>query len=74
MEPSRRWVFLVLGRGVRLVATLGFVGVDADTLFWVRALQVMLLLFVVPFVFATGEPRTALVSCSIRPGGRSSTR
>lgn len=57
---SRRWAFLVLGCGVWAVAATSFVGVYADTLFWVRALQVVLLLMVVPFGLALGRPVTAV--------------
>ncbi|MFC9789123.1 cytochrome c oxidase assembly protein [Rhodococcus sp. NPDC127528] len=57
---GRLLCFLLLGCGVWLVAALSFVGVYADTLFWVRALQVVLLLFVVPFGLALGKPVTVL--------------
>ncbi|AGB20939.1 putative membrane protein [Mycobacterium sp. JS623] len=41
-------------------ATMSVIGVYAGTLFWVRALQVLLLLFVIPFFLAMGRPVTAL--------------
>ncbi|EFV12208.1 cytochrome c oxidase assembly protein [Segniliparus rugosus] len=41
-------------------ARAGFLGVYADTLFWVRALQFTVLFFVVPFLLALGKPLTAL--------------
>ncbi|MFT4087216.1 MAG: cytochrome c oxidase assembly protein [Gordonia sp. (in: high G+C Gram-positive bacteria)] len=44
-----------------------FVATYADTLFWVRALQVLLLLTIVPFLLAVGRPITALAS---HPGSR----
>ena len=39
-----------------MTATFSAVGVYAPVLFWVRALQVLLLLFVVPFLLALGRP------------------
>jgi cytochrome c oxidase assembly factor CtaG len=57
---ARRLSFLVLGLAVFVVATCSFVGVYADTLFWVRALQVILLMMVVPFGLAMGRPLTLL--------------
>ncbi|MGW6375420.1 cytochrome c oxidase assembly protein [Rhodococcus sp. NPDC055112] len=52
--------FLVLGCAMWAFAATSFVGVYADTLFWVRALQVVILLFVVPFGLALGKPVTVL--------------
>jgi cytochrome c oxidase assembly factor CtaG len=53
------WWFVV---GVVLViaATMSMVGVYAGVLFWVRALQVLLLLFVAPFFLAMGRPVTVV--------------
>lgn len=50
------------GVGIALwaVATVGAVGSYAYFLFWVRALQVLLLLYVVPFFLAQGRPITVL--------------
>ncbi|MGU3432383.1 cytochrome c oxidase assembly protein [Actinomycetes bacterium M1A6_2h] len=56
----RRLSFVVLGLSMFVVATCSFVGVYADTLFWVRALQVILLMMVVPFGLAMGRPLTVL--------------
>ena len=53
-------VFGVLGSGVWLVAGVSVVGVYSDTLFWVRALQFVLLLLVAPFGLALGRPVTVL--------------
>ncbi|WP_430334900.1 cytochrome c oxidase assembly protein [Rhodococcus sp. ACT016] len=58
--PGRRCCFLVLGCALWLLAAVSFVGVYADTLFWVRALQVVLLFMVVPFGLALGRPVTVL--------------
>jgi cytochrome c oxidase assembly factor CtaG len=53
------WWFVV---GVVLVtlATMSMVGVYVGVLFWVRALQVLLLLFVAPFFLAMGRPVTVV--------------
>ncbi|KAA0023220.1 cytochrome c oxidase assembly protein [Antrihabitans cavernicola] len=60
VDGVRTACFLGLGLFVWILATMSFVGVYADILFWVRALQVLLLLFVVPFGFALGKPVTVL--------------
>ncbi|MCV7196916.1 cytochrome c oxidase assembly protein [Mycobacterium angelicum] len=59
------------GSGIVLwiIATLSAVGEYAYFLFWVRALQVLLLLFVVPFLLAQGRPVTALRD-AVGPSGR----
>jgi cytochrome c oxidase assembly factor CtaG len=57
VELSRR-IFFLTALVLWFLATCGFIGVYADTLFWVRALQVVLLLFVVPFGLASGRPVT----------------
>lgn len=53
---------MVFGAGllVWLLATMSAVGVYAQVLFWVRALQVLLLIFVVPFLLALGRPVTVI--------------
>ncbi|WP_299573383.1 cytochrome c oxidase assembly protein [uncultured Williamsia sp.] len=68
---GRGVVFSLLGVGVWLVATASSVGAYADTLFWVRALQVVLLLLVAPFGLALGMPLTVLrEACSARGRAR----
>lgn len=52
--------FLGLGLTTWVLATMSVIGVYADTLFWVRALQVVMLLFMVPFGLALGRPITVL--------------
>ncbi|WHU47959.1 cytochrome c oxidase assembly protein [Gordonia sp. L191] len=60
-----RAVPFLLGVAVWLISACGFVGVYSDTLFWVRALQIVLVLMVVPFCLALGMPVTvARESCS----------
>jgi cytochrome c oxidase assembly factor CtaG len=51
------WSFAI-GIAVLIVATLSAIGVYDRVLFWVRALQVLLLLVVVPFFLAMGRPVT----------------
>lgn len=59
VRPARRWCF---GSGlvVWALATFSVVAVYAGVLFWMRALQVVLLLMVVPFLLALGQPLTVL--------------
>jgi cytochrome c oxidase assembly factor CtaG len=48
------------GLGLTIIATMSVVGVYAPVLFWVRALQVLLLLSVAPFFLAMGRPVTVV--------------
>jgi cytochrome c oxidase assembly factor CtaG len=59
LPASKRAAFWA-GIAVWVLATMSMVGVYAPVLFWVRALQVLLLLFVVPMLLALGTPVTAL--------------
>ncbi|MDX1870946.1 cytochrome c oxidase assembly protein [Mycolicibacterium sp. 120266] len=58
--PAARRAAFWSGIGVWVLATMSMVGVYAPVLFWVRALQVLLLLFVVPMLLALGTPLTAV--------------
>lgn len=49
-----------VGMLVWLLATISAIGAYAYVLFWVRALQVLLLLYVVPFFIAQAKPVTVL--------------
>ncbi|MEZ0353689.1 cytochrome c oxidase assembly protein [Mycobacterium sp. pR1184] len=51
------------------LATLSAIGSYAYVLFWMRALQVLLLLYVVPFFLAQGKPISILRDAA-GPGGR----
>jgi cytochrome c oxidase assembly factor CtaG len=53
------WCFAI-GAALSIAATMSMVGVYDRVLFWVRALQVLLLLFVVPFFLAMSRPVTVL--------------
>lgn len=62
---TRRYAWwFVVGVALVITATLSFVGAYAPVLFWVRALQVLLLLFVAPFFLAMGRPVTVLSHAS----------
>ena len=60
-----------VGVGVVLwaLATIGAIGAYAYSLFWIRALQVLLLLYVVPFFIAQAKPVT-VVRDALGPAGR----
>lgn len=53
------WCFGI-GCGLWALATMSMIGVYAEVLFWVRALQILMLLFLVPFFLAMGKPLTLL--------------
>ncbi|WP_260861006.1 cytochrome c oxidase assembly protein [Mycobacterium simulans] len=52
--------FFGMGIGLWALATLSAIGSYAYLLFWVRALQVLMLLFVVPFLLVLGKPVTVM--------------
>ena len=68
VKAAQAWCF-----GIAMVlwvlATLSVIGAYAYLLFWMRALQVLLLLFVVPFFIAQGKPVTVLRN-ALGPAGR----
>jgi cytochrome c oxidase assembly factor CtaG len=68
VEHAQAWC---MGIGIVLwaLATISMIGAYAYTLFWVRALQVLLLLYVVPLFIARGKPVT-VVRNALRPAGR----
>jgi cytochrome c oxidase assembly factor CtaG len=59
-SPTRTVYFVALGLGTWVIATMSFLGVYQDVLFWPRAVQNMLLLMVVPLFMAEGAPLTLL--------------
>ncbi|WLP89535.1 cytochrome c oxidase assembly protein [Gordonia sp. NB41Y] len=67
--PWARAVPGVAGGVVWLVSACSFIGVYSDTLFWVRALQVVLLLLVVPFCLALAMPLT-VIRAALGPRGQ----
>ena len=68
VSPPRAW-FLAIAVALWVVATMSVVGVYAYALFWVRALQVLLLLMVVPFFLAMSRPVTVL-RAALGPAGQ----
>jgi cytochrome c oxidase assembly factor CtaG len=64
----RSWCF---GIGVALLVVVGcsFVGVYDDTLFWVRSVQNIVLLMVIPMLLAVGAPLT-LLAAAVPPPAR----
>jgi cytochrome c oxidase assembly factor CtaG len=67
--PAQVWSFRS-GLVVWALATLSVIAVYAPVLFWVRALQVLLLLFVAPFLLALGRPVATLRAASSDSGRR----
>jgi len=57
---ARSWCFLLGGVGSLALVGLSFLGVYADTLFWVRALQNLVLVMLTPMFLALGAPLTML--------------
>ncbi|WP_026303443.1 cytochrome c oxidase assembly protein [Jongsikchunia kroppenstedtii] len=68
VEPARR-VSFYLGTLVWLLASISFVGDLAAERFWVRALQIVLLLYVAPMMMAAGRPISA-IAATLSPAGR----
>ena len=68
VEPVQAGCF---GVGIALwaLATVSAIGAYAYALFWMRALQVLLLLYVAPFFLALGKPVT-VVRSALGPAGR----
>jgi cytochrome c oxidase assembly factor CtaG len=68
VPPGQAWCF---GLGIVLwaLATVSLIGAYAYVLFWVRALQVLLLLYLVPFLLAQGKPITVMRD-AVGPAGR----
>ena len=68
VKPAQAWCF---GVGIALwaLATISAIGAYAYTLFWVRALQVLMLLYVVPLFIALSKPVT-VVRDALGPAGR----
>lgn len=57
---GRLAAFALMGLALWLLSGISMVGVYSGTLMWVRALQTLLLLYVVPFGLASGRPFTVL--------------
>ncbi len=69
--PAVRTVtFLGGGLGVAVIATMSAVGTYDGVLFWIRALQTILLLLVAPLFVAMGRPLTLAIAAAPGPGDR----
>ncbi len=70
-QPVRPAQAACFGVGIVLwvLATASVIGAYAYVLFWMRALQVLMLLYVVPFFIAVGKPVT-VVRDALGPAGR----
>jgi cytochrome c oxidase assembly factor CtaG len=62
--------FCGLGLGFLVIATMSWVGVYQPVLFWVRAVQTVLLVLVVPLFLALGRPVTLTATVFPRAGAR----
>jgi cytochrome c oxidase assembly factor CtaG len=67
---ARRIWFLGLGLGFLVIATMSFVGVYQSVLFYVRAVQTVLLVLVVPLFLALGRPISLAIAVFPRVGAR----
>lgn len=75
-----RTTYFLAGLATILLVTVSFVGAYADTLFWVRAVQTVVLLMITPLLLVMGAPLTLLlasvpdrVASRLRKAGRSLT-
>jgi cytochrome c oxidase assembly factor CtaG len=69
--PAGRGVlFIGVGLGFGVIATMSFVGVYQPVLFYVRAVQTVLLLLVVPLFLALGRPLSLFIAALPRAGQR----
>ena len=75
-RTGRTVAFCGAGLGVLVIATMSWVGVYQNVLFYARATQTVLLVLVVPLFLAMGKPLTLLVAAFPgagrvfhRPGG-----
>ncbi len=66
-------LFCGLGLGFGIIATMSFVGVYQPVLFYVRSVQTVLLLLVVPLFLALGRPLTLVIAVLPRFGSRLET-
>jgi cytochrome c oxidase assembly factor CtaG len=67
---GRGLAFGIGGLGVLVVATMSFIGVYQGVLFYIRSVQTILLLLVVPLFVALGAPLTLAIGALPRLGAR----
>ena len=70
---ARRVWFLGLGLGFLVIATMSWVGVYQPVLFYVRAVQTVLLVLVVPLFLTLGRPISLAIAVFPRAGARVET-
>jgi cytochrome c oxidase assembly factor CtaG len=68
--PGRMFSFYLGGLGVLVIATMSFLGVYQGVLFYIRSVQTILLLLVVPLFTALGRPLTLITAALPRFGRR----
>jgi cytochrome c oxidase assembly factor CtaG len=69
--PAGRVIaFCGLGLGFGVIATMSFVGVYQPVLFYIRSVQTVLLLLVVPLFVAMGRPLSLVIAALPRAGKR----
>ncbi|HEY7324543.1 MAG TPA: cytochrome c oxidase assembly protein [Streptosporangiaceae bacterium] len=65
---GRAVLFLGLGLGFGVIATMSFIGVYYPVLFYIRSVQTVLMLLVVPLFLALGRPLSLIGAVSPRAG------
>jgi cytochrome c oxidase assembly factor CtaG len=69
--PAGRIIaFCGLGLGFTVIATMSFVGVYLPVLFYVRSVQTILFLLVIPLFLALGRPLSLFIAAAPGPGRR----
>jgi cytochrome c oxidase assembly factor CtaG len=67
---GRTFAFCGLGLGFAVLATMSFVGVYQSVLFYVRSVQTILFLLVIPLFLALGRPLSLFIEAVPGPGRR----
>jgi len=67
---GRTFAFCGLGLGFAVLATMSFVGVYESVLFYVRSVQTILFLLVIPLFLALGRPLSLFIEAVPGPGRR----
>jgi cytochrome c oxidase assembly factor CtaG len=67
---ARTFAFCGLGLGFAVLGTMSFVGVYQPVLFYVRSVQTILFLLVIPLFLALGRPLSLFIAAAPGPGRR----
>jgi cytochrome c oxidase assembly factor CtaG len=67
---GRTVAFCGLGLATIVIATMSFVGVYQSVLFYIRAVQTVLFLLLIPLFLALGRPLSLLIAAAPRAGAR----